>query len=930
MALPKDPSVIAGDVTIQNHQSHMMVIKASDRAIIDYKSFDIQKGERVQFVQPSSSSSVLNRVHLRKGEKASKILGQLESNGKIVLVNPNGIYFGPHASVRVGSLIASALEIANDDFIKGQYSFLLKNKDYLAEIRNDGLLTASPEGSIVLMAPIIRNLGTIEARAGKVVLASGEHVTLDFHGDSLLQFSVEGDLKGAVIQHLGLIHAEGGEVSMRLPTAKRAIHEIINHKGLEKGEVFVKENGEIFLVSASSILAKKVSLEASALFIDGNINVSSQFGKGGEVSLSGAEINLLGSRIDASGWTGGGDVLIGGEYQGSGSMPYAMKVAMDETSNIISNAVDSGDGGNVVLWSVEKTQFEGNIFAQGGFQSGNGGCVETSSIEDLSCLNGYVNTSANAGIMGQWLLDPTLLVITSGVSANPLNCSSGTVGVGSFTSSPTSVVLCANVINQLVPINMTVPGSGLTFKAPFGEVGVLILSGGDITTERGTISVQNLEISLANSMTFDTTTGPTGAVGAIIGLGKVNAATSGSGNSLTVNAGTSVFEAADIGDVTPIGAFIVDAGLAIVQNIITESASINIRAPLILKEDAIFSTELGGGSSIALRVVDAMNSGNQSIVIRAGTGALSIGVVGSSTPLKNFSILSAAPLLSISNIITQGGVVFIRPSIVLRNPITLIQTYSDLNPTLVGNVILGDVLTEVPSFGSLSIKTGLKGFITLGDLGTREAPLLDLSMNLNQALNVGEIFAKSLDIAAYSGIANFSGNISLYGNLNVKAAKIFLGGDIIAADVNFVSLNSILNKGSASQSITARFPGVILLNALRGQIGAKNSPLELDARANIILGGNPIYTDLIGITQTAKYISGNKPCLTKFRGKVLPCLAARSIIFDALPKSAFRLFFMNPINLGIGYPAAEYSNIQYSPFGKITAISANLPDVAVL
>ena len=141
--------------------------------------------------------------------------------------------------------------------------------------------------------------------------------------------------------------------------------------------------------------------------------------------------------------------------------------------------------------------------------------------------------------------------------------------------------------------------------------------------------------------------------------------------------------------------------------------------------------------------------------------------------------------------------------------------------------------------------------------------------------------------------------------------------------MSLISLNSILNKGSP-QSIISTFPGVTFLNAKRGQIGTKFSRIELLARREAILGGNPIYVDFLNPAQPVRYMPGNKPCLTKFRGKVLPCLEARFIIFNALPKRAFRLFFMNSINLGIGYPPAVQSNIQYSPFGQITAVSSDL------
>ena len=229
LALPKDPIVESGTVHISSDHKHM-VIEASDKAIINYSSFNIGKEEKVQLLQPSSSSSVLNRI---KGESPSEILGHLESNGKIFLVNPNGIYFGKDSRVNVGALIASTLDIASQDFLQDNLSFFLKDKDSRAMILNEGLLTSSTEGAIVLLAPHVKNAGSIVANAGKVLIASAEHVTLDFSGNSLISFAVEGELKDALIEHLGTIQADGGTVSLALPIAKKAIKETVNREGID-------------------------------------------------------------------------------------------------------------------------------------------------------------------------------------------------------------------------------------------------------------------------------------------------------------------------------------------------------------------------------------------------------------------------------------------------------------------------------------------------------------------------------------------------------------------------------------------------------------------------------------------------------------------------------------------------------------------------
>jgi filamentous hemagglutinin family protein len=163
-ALPSIPEIYSGTAEVEHIDSHTMHIKPSDQAILRYQDFSIGEKERVRFIQNSSKSCVLNRI---TGENPSQILGSLESNGKVFLVNPNGIYFGPDSIVNVGSLIASTLDMAEEDFLNETYSFHLSSTKN-ASIINQGLIH-SAEGSIVLLAPQIQNLGHIKAQSGSVV-----------------------------------------------------------------------------------------------------------------------------------------------------------------------------------------------------------------------------------------------------------------------------------------------------------------------------------------------------------------------------------------------------------------------------------------------------------------------------------------------------------------------------------------------------------------------------------------------------------------------------------------------------------------------------------------------------------------------------------------------------------------------------------------
>src|SRR5690606_28224154 len=107
------------------------------------------------------------------------------------LVNPQGIYFSPSASLNVGGLVASTLNISNEDFLAGRYIF---NRDPIspanASVINEGLIRAREGGYVVLAGDYAANRGIVEARLGTVALAAGAKVTLDLQGDSLINLAV--------------------------------------------------------------------------------------------------------------------------------------------------------------------------------------------------------------------------------------------------------------------------------------------------------------------------------------------------------------------------------------------------------------------------------------------------------------------------------------------------------------------------------------------------------------------------------------------------------------------------------------------------------------------------------------------------------------------------------------------------------------------
>ncbi len=172
LAAPVNGVVTAGQASIASNGASMTIEQASQHVALDWQSFSIGRGETVRFVQPNSSAVALNRV---VGTDPSSILGSLSANGKVFLVNPNGILFGAGASVNVGGLVASTLDIGNSDFMAGRYKFSGRSG---ASVHNAGAINADG-GYVALLGARVSNQGVIAAKLGTVTLAAGQAVTMD-------------------------------------------------------------------------------------------------------------------------------------------------------------------------------------------------------------------------------------------------------------------------------------------------------------------------------------------------------------------------------------------------------------------------------------------------------------------------------------------------------------------------------------------------------------------------------------------------------------------------------------------------------------------------------------------------------------------------------------------------------------------------------
>jgi len=158
--LPAGGTVEYGEASINVTPNALTINQATNKAIIGWDAFDIGSAATVNVVQPSVDSALLNRV---RSSDPSQIFGHLNANGQVFLINPNGVIFGQSARVDVGALVASTLDLSNDNFISGNLNF---KGPSTAQILNQGSLTG---GLVALIAPDIKNDGDVVAHLGPVV-----------------------------------------------------------------------------------------------------------------------------------------------------------------------------------------------------------------------------------------------------------------------------------------------------------------------------------------------------------------------------------------------------------------------------------------------------------------------------------------------------------------------------------------------------------------------------------------------------------------------------------------------------------------------------------------------------------------------------------------------------------------------------------------
>ncbi len=833
-----------GQFSVQQNGNTTTINQTSQKAIINWQSFNIGSQEQTHFQQPTGGVA-LNRINPSQG--VSQIYGRLTASGQIILVNPAGIFFAPGSYVNVGGLIATTSNISNEDFLNNYYRFT-KDANYNGAIINQGTIIAANNGLIALIGGAVSNEGYIQANYGHAILASGDAFTMTFAGNDLVSFAVESgvhtrakDKDGRTlnngVSNTGSIYAN--QILISAKDAAGVLDNVIDMHGIAQttgvSDGAKPGDGEIILLG---------DIDKGVVKVAGTLNASGK--TGGNISITGYNILLdKTAELNASGTNGSGNILIGGDYQGTGSTPHANALIMQDGARIYADAITHGNGGKVILWSDQYTNVSGFISARGGSEYGNGGLVETSGKQILSLGAITVDTTAAHGKVGTWLLDPTNIYIaanqtnatTAGMtgtdtsadsSSPPTFAASGAVqdsllltstlnaalassnilvtttnasgtGLGninivdpiSWSSANTLTLTAANNITINAAITTGAAGSGLILNAAGSVTQTAAIGGSGSVTKQGSGSAI---FSLANTYTGGTTINS-----GFLSARHVNALGSGdvlvnSGGTLKVGTSSGSPLANNVtingnGAPTTGGALTGDA-LANYDNYYSGTLTLGSSAQIGADVGAVnifFLTSTNPVTGNGFNLTIGGNGGGQlSAPINTGTGTLTI------NPNSSWTFLGSSTYSGITTINNTGVSAYSATNPFGTGDITINGAFGQLalsNSALTNNIIINSpgVSLDNPALSAFNTSTStISGLITLGQstiIGAMGGSTLNLT-------NTGNITGSGLNltVASSDGLGGAPG----VGAVNI-ASNITTGtGALTLSNSSFTASSSLL------------------------------------------------------------------------------------------------------------------------------------------
>ncbi len=457
--LPVGGQVTAGSAKIAPSNSVLAITQNTDRAAINWQSFNVGAQAKVNITQPSSSSVLLNRI---MGNSASQIFGQINANGHVIMSNPAGMYFSPTAMVDVGSFTATTHGISDADFMAGGSKFTRQGAT--GKIVNEGRISAALSGYVALLAPEVRNSGLVMAKLGTVALASGEAFELEFDKQSrLTNIMVTPSSIAALVENRQAVHAPGGLIILSAQAAHQLQNGVVKNSGTVLASGVVNQGGVIRLSASHHIV------NTGAILADAAPNSSAD---GGTIIMM-AELNQADSSVEV----GGTLSAKAGELGGKGG--FIETSASTVTVQPGTRVVTLSPKGMTGTWLVDPTDF--SIESGAGAQTG-------SSIGVDTLQNNLANTSVSISTNN-----------TVGSNSGDLNVNASV----SWSASTTLSLSAYRNVNVNAAITATGANSGVNMTAKVGGASGSIVLGANVSTVgsqtfNGSVSLNASQVNVSS------------------------------------------------------------------------------------------------------------------------------------------------------------------------------------------------------------------------------------------------------------------------------------------------------------------------------------------------------------------------------------------------------------------------------------------------
>ena len=373
-----------------------------------FTEFGLTSAQAATFLTQPHVQSILGSIN---SGQASYIDGLLQVTGGVAdlyLMNPAGVLLGPNAQLDLAGSFAATT--ASGVLFDEQFFNVLGPNDYsqfagtptgFTFVGGSGAvvsaadLTVLPGEAITLMGGQVIITGTLTAPGGEITIAAIPDRNLVRISQTDMALSLE-------------LAALPADSASSLPFEPLTLPALLTGNDIAAATgITTNPDGTIALVNTA------VADVAGTAIATGTLDTSSH--AGGDITLVGDRVSLLGATVNASGDGQGGSVRLGGDVEGQSTLPGSTLTYVDAGSAIAADSLLTGNGGTVILWSDDTTALLGDISAQGGAQSGDGGFVEVSGARSL-VFAGDVITTAPWGNDGELLLDPTDIIIRNGIA----------------------------------------------------------------------------------------------------------------------------------------------------------------------------------------------------------------------------------------------------------------------------------------------------------------------------------------------------------------------------------------------------------------------------------------------------------------------------------------------------------------------------------